>query len=405
MFTKLTDWKKHNESDNNKIYSSTKNHLGIKVGDKVYSILGPFAGKNKFYGIVDKVLPNELYVTFHDIKTQKIVSGSEQLVYDYVHLLNNKNIKDSIKEGLKITGEYEGKPEEVDLDDEYLIGILKYSASEEDFLNKVIYGITDQTSEISSNDEDILKGWYSENFKKYNESKNIDFSNAKKYSDMIKILSQNTLKGNIEIDESYDIDPSQVNVKEIIGDVRLLSNKFPKWMKKISVYGDVYASRIGLTSLEGCPEKIFGSLDISRNNLTSLKGCAKYVNGSFYCNHNKLKNLIGGPIGVKEYTVSSEGKGGHFSDFIYEYDCKYNELTSLEGAPKKVLDIFNCVHNKIKSLEFCPSSMKKLYCFNNELSNLDFCPEKLEILSCRSNKNTLELPKNFDVLKFDNKLI
>lgn len=164
MFTKLTEWKKYNESDNNKLYSSTKNHLEIKVGDKVYSILGPFAGKNKFYGIVDKVLPNELYITFHDNKNQKIVSGSEQLIYDYVHLLNNENIK----EGLKITGEYEGKPDILDLDDEYLIGILKIAASEEDFLNKVIYGITDQTSEISSNDEDVLKGWYAENFKKFN---------------------------------------------------------------------------------------------------------------------------------------------------------------------------------------------------------------------------------------------
>ena len=82
---------------------------------------------------------------------------------------HNDMFKSSIKEGLKIMGEYEGKPNEVDLDDEYLIGILKISASEEDFLNKVIYGITDETSEISSIDEDILKGWYAENFKSVTE--------------------------------------------------------------------------------------------------------------------------------------------------------------------------------------------------------------------------------------------
>jgi hypothetical protein len=81
---------------------------------------------------------------------------------------NKEKLKFSIKEGLKIMGEYEGKPEEVDLDEEYLIGILKTSASEEDFLNKVIYGITDETDEISSNDEDILKSWYAENFKSAN---------------------------------------------------------------------------------------------------------------------------------------------------------------------------------------------------------------------------------------------
>lgn len=81
---------------------------------------------------------------------------------------HKEKFKSSIKESLKIMGEYEGKPNEVDLDDEYLIGILKISASEEDFLNKVIYGITDETNEISSNDEDILKGWYADNFKSAN---------------------------------------------------------------------------------------------------------------------------------------------------------------------------------------------------------------------------------------------
>lgn len=84
-----------NETSDTKLYSSTKNYLDITVGDKVFTILGPHAGKNKFYGIVDIVLPTELYITFYDIITNKKVSGSVQMVYDYIHKSNNTNINES----------------------------------------------------------------------------------------------------------------------------------------------------------------------------------------------------------------------------------------------------------------------------------------------------------------------
>ena len=66
------------------LYSSTTNHKGIREGDRVYVILGPYAGKDKFYGIVDKALPTELFITFYGMGGNK-VSGSTQMVYDYVH--------------------------------------------------------------------------------------------------------------------------------------------------------------------------------------------------------------------------------------------------------------------------------------------------------------------------------
>lgn len=89
--------KRVDESGNNyDLYSTTKNHTDIIVGDKVWSILGPFAGKDKFYGIVDDVQPTELFVTFYDVNTGKKVSASTQMVYDYIHKYP-VNIKESSK--------------------------------------------------------------------------------------------------------------------------------------------------------------------------------------------------------------------------------------------------------------------------------------------------------------------
>lgn len=76
-----------NELPDTKLYSSTKNHQGIQDGDKITSIIGPYAGKG-YFGVVDKALPNELYVKFYNAATGKPASGMEQLVYDYVHKLN-----------------------------------------------------------------------------------------------------------------------------------------------------------------------------------------------------------------------------------------------------------------------------------------------------------------------------
>jgi hypothetical protein len=57
---------------------------------------------------------------------------------------------------------------------------------------------------------------------------------------------------------------------------------------------------------------------------------------------------------LKDITV-----GGNFN-------CSYNELTSLEGAPKTVGENFGCSFNKLTSLAGAPTIVyKDFYCRNN----------------------------------------
>lgn len=80
------------------LHSTTTNYDNLQPGDKVFTILGPYANGNKYYGIVDVIRPTELYITFYDAKTDKKVSGSEQMVYDYT-VPYYKHIKDMKKNG------------------------------------------------------------------------------------------------------------------------------------------------------------------------------------------------------------------------------------------------------------------------------------------------------------------
>jgi hypothetical protein len=57
---------------------------------------------------------------------------------------------------------------------------------------------------------------------------------------------------------------------------------------------------------------------------------------------------------LKDITV-----GGNFN-------CSYNELTSLENCPKTVGENFGCSSNKLTSLKGAPKSVyKDFYCRNN----------------------------------------
>ena len=79
-----------------------------------------------------------------------------------------------------------------------------------------------------------------------------------------------------------------------------------------------------------------------------------YKGGDFNCTFNRLTSLEGAPSRV----------GGHFY-------CSYNELTSLEGAPSHVNGAFFCSHNELTSLEGAPSHVGGDFdCSINELASL-----------------------------------
>jgi len=117
------------------------------------------------------------------------------------------------------------------------------------------------------------------------------------------------------------------------------------------------------TNLEKLPDlsdiSVTGSFDCSNNNLTSLEGSPKKVEGHFNCSFNKITSLEGCPREV----------GRIFS-------CSHNNLTSLEGCPKEVEGIFDCTHNNLTSLEGCPETVGGgFYCSHNDLTSLEGCPE------------------------------
>ena len=61
-----------------------------------------------------------------------------------------------------------------------------------------------------------------------------------------------------------------------------------------------------------------------------------------------------------------------FGEINRYFDCDRNELTSLEGAPKKVYSDFYCSHNNLTSLEFAPIFVNgDFHCLNNKIRSFE----------------------------------
>ena len=132
--------------------------------------------------------------------------------------------------------------------------------------------------------------------------------------------------------------------------------------------GDLELTRDGKLNYAG--KTIDGDFNCSFNSLKTLEGAPKSVGGGFYCNDNKLTSLEGAPKTV----------GGGFY-------CYNNDLKSLKGAPTIVKRNFNCTFNSLTTLKGAPKSVGgDFYCYNNNLKSL----EGIVGLRC----NTLILPKS-----------
>ena len=104
----------------------------------------------------------------------------------------------------------------------------------------------------------------------------------------------------------------------------------------VNVHGDVRLAD-KLANLLKLPlnfNVIEGDFDIGDNELTSLDGSPKKVTGSFMAHKNELTSLKGGPKEV----------GGSFV-------ILHNNITSLEFSPSLVKEDFICSHNPLKELD------------------------------------------------------
>lgn len=133
--------------------------------------------------------------------------------------------------------------------------------------------------------------------------------------------------------------------------------------------GDIDLSGLGLTRLPLISE-VGGEFDCSYNQLVSLEGAPQSVGGDFYCAKNQLVSLEGAPQSV----------GGNFN-------CIYNDLDSLDGAPQEVGGNFYCYNNQLTSLEGAPQKVSGYFnCSYNQLTSLEGAPQSVdENFSCANN--------------------
>jgi len=118
-----------------------------------------------------------------------------------------------------------------------------------------------------------------------------------------------------------------------------------------------------------------GNFHCGANQLTSLKGAPSKVVGYFNCRNNLLTSLEGAPseVGNGFYCGGNQltSLKGAPSKVDGYFDCSINQLTSLKGAPSKVDSDFDCGANRLTSLEGAPSEVgDSFYCRGNQLTSL-----------------------------------
>ena len=98
-----------------------------------------------------------------------------------------------------------------------------------------------------------------------------------------------------------------------------------------------YIDRSNYKEYIGKTVKVTGNVLLRNLGLTKIPINFTEVGRSFYCSENQLTSLEGAPRKV----------GGNFY-------CSWNQLTSLEGAPKEVGRHFSCYNNKLESTKDKP---------------------------------------------------
>ncbi len=147
--------------------------------------------------------------------------------------------------------------------------------------------------------------------------------------------------------------------------------------------GDVDLSHRGLTELPDFSKiKVGGYFDCSWNQLTTLEGAPEKVGRDFDCSGNQLTDLKGAPSEVGESFYCSHNQltdlKGAPSEVEGGFYCSVNKLTTLQGAPEKVGRGFDCGKNQLTDLRGAPREVGgAFYCSENQLISLEGKPLKI----------------------------
>ena len=152
--------------------------------------------------------------------------------------------------------------------------------------------------------------------------------------------------------------------------------------KYVNVKENVDLSTLGLKKLPIRFGTVGNNFNCSYNKLTSLKGAPKSVGGNFVCEDNKLTSLKDAPKVVGGNFECGLNKltslKGAPNEVGGDFSCYYNELTSLEGAPKVVGRSFLCYHSELTSLKGAPNEVGgDFYCGYNKLTSLKGAPNEV----------------------------
>ena len=125
----------------------------------------------------------------------------------------------------------------------------------------------------------------------------------------------------------------------------------------IDVDGDVNLANRGLGKLPLKFNRVRTNFNCNFNKLNTLEGAPKEVGGDFNCNINQLTTLEGSPfrVGGGFYCGDNQLTDLKFApETVGDFYCDENQLVTLLGSPWKVSGDFRCNHNKLTTLEGSP---------------------------------------------------
>ena len=172
---------------------------------------------------------------------------------------------------------------------------------------------------------------------------------------------------------------------------------FNKQTMRYDCHGNVYINDIGLDSFPIKFGVINGNFNCSYNNLKSLEGAPLKVMGFFDCSNNELTSLCFAPQEIDDSFICSKNMlktlEGAPKEIPYVFDCSQNKLKTLNGAPKEVGGNFNCSHNNLTTLEGAPKYVGGDFdCSDNMLHSIDCVIKGVFHFVCKNNPN-LTMPK------------
>lgn len=139
----------------------------------------------------------------------------------------------------------------------------------------------------------------------------------------------------------------------------------------VDVHGSVNFSWLALTSIPFNFGIVYGDFDCRYNRLEDLKGAPKEVKGNFYCFRNNLTSLLGSPeiVGGDFDCSGNNLKNLEHSTKVVggQYDCSNNSLTTLKGAPETIQNNFVCKMNKLESVKDLPKTIKETLILDKEV--------------------------------------